>query len=437
MSADKGQSGELPPKAAHHLQTAQAAARAGHAGQARKALEAALALAPQHPITLNALAVRLLADGEAGAAAHFLKRAIIRDARAPELQLNLAKAHRLLRDAAGERRALDAALAIDARHFAARVRSAEWHEQAGDRAAAAADWSGVLQLSAALTPDQQRQVEPLLAQARSAVADWTGQVAAALDEGLEEARSGVATQDRRRFEAAVDAALGRRRIFHPEPFGLHYPFLPADEYFPRALLPFLADLEGHTDAIRAEALALMDGGGEGFAPYVANPPGTPPDKWSELDHSTRWSALYLHKDGALDEAALARFPATAAALAGLPLNDVPGRGPTVFFSLLKAGARIPPHTGVTNTRTIVHLPLIVPPDCGFRVGGETRAWVEGEAFGFDDTIEHEAWNASDEPRVVLILDVWNPYLTAAERDLLRAYYSAADASGLTSERRDA
>jgi aspartyl/asparaginyl beta-hydroxylase (cupin superfamily) len=38
---------------------------------------------------------------------------------------------------------------------------------------------------------------------------------------------------------------------------------------------------------------------------------------------------------------------------------------------------------------------------------------------FDDTIEHEAWNDSDVPRGILIFDVWNPFLDAAERDLVR------------------
>ena len=128
-------------------------------------------------------------------------------------------------------------------------------------------------------------------------------------------------------------------------------------------------------------------------------------------------------------AAAARCPATAAALAHVPQAELPGRAPTAFFSILKPRTRIPPHTGVSNTRTIVHLPLIVPPGCGFRVGGETREWVEGQAFAFDDTIEHEAWNDSDEARVVLILDVWNPYLTAVERTLLQEFYRAADASG--------
>ena len=66
----------------------------------------------------------------------------------------------------------------------------------------------------------------------------------------------------------------------------------------------------------------------------------------------------------------------------------------------------------------MHLPLIVPEGCGFRVGGETRKWREGEAWVFDDTIEHEAWNDSDLPRTILICDVWSPGLSINERELI-------------------
>jgi aspartyl/asparaginyl beta-hydroxylase (cupin superfamily) len=102
--------------------------------------------------------------------------------------------------------------------------------------------------------------------------------------------------------------------------------------------------------------------------------------------------------------------------------------------LLRPRKRIPPHTGVTNTRAIVHLPLIVPPGCGFRVGGETREWHEGKAFAFDDTIEHEAWNDSDALRVILILDVWNPHMTEREKELLAEFYQVGDRSGLYPDR---
>src|SRR5262249_47021502 len=80
--------------------------------------------------------------------------------------------------------------------------------------------------------------------------------------------------------------------------------------------------------------------------------------------------------------------------------------------------RIPPHTGVHNTRLTVHLPLIIPPGCGFRVGGERREWIPGEALIFDDSMEHEVWNDSDVPRAVMIFDIWSPYLSAAERELV-------------------
>ena len=76
----------------------------------------------------------------------------------------------------------------------------------------------------------------------------------------------------------------------------------------------------------------------------------------------------------------------------LPLVFSGQRCPNILFSRLRPGAKIPPHNGMINTRLIGHLPLIIPEDCGFRVGNSTRTWNVGEAFLFDDTIEHEAWN---------------------------------------------
>jgi hypothetical protein len=37
---------------------------------------------------------------------------------------------------------------------------------------------------------------------------------------------------------------------------------------------------------------------------------------------------------------------------------------------------------------------------------------------FDDTIEHTAWNDSDEPRAVLIFDIWNPEVSPEERAMV-------------------
>ncbi|HEV2864991.1 MAG TPA: aspartyl/asparaginyl beta-hydroxylase domain-containing protein, partial [Allosphingosinicella sp.] len=156
-----------------------------------------------------------------------------------------------------------------------------------------------------------------------------------------------------------------------------------------------------------------------FRPYVAFEASQPVNQWAELNHSRRWSAWFLWEDGVKNDVNCARCPATAAALEAVPLLDLPGKGPTAMFSILEPRTRIPPHTGSNNVRTTVHLPLIVPEGCGFRVGAESRQWQVGTAWAFDDTIEHEAWNDSDAPRAILIFDVWNPLLTEAERSAVR------------------
>src|SRR5438045_7643535 len=103
-------------------------------------------------------------------------------------------------------------------------------------------------------------------------------------------------------------------------------------------------------------------------------------------------------------------------LAKLPQPQLPGASPNAMYSLLAPRTRIPPHTGVANTRLVCHLPLIVPPDCGFRCGETIVEWRPGEAFVFDDTTEHEAWKDSDRLRVVLIIDRWRPDLGPEERE---------------------
>jgi aspartyl/asparaginyl beta-hydroxylase (cupin superfamily) len=135
----------------------------------------------------------------------------------------------------------------------------------------------------------------------------------------------------------------------------------------------------------------------------------------------------MWKDGTIDLDNAARCPKTLSALAEAPQVWVRNRSPSVLFSLLRPGAHIPPHTGLTNTRLICHLPLIVPPECGFRVGNDTRTPIEGKAWVFDDTMQHEAWNRSDRARVILLFEIWRPELTEEERALVTAMFEAVDA----------
>ena len=81
---------------------------------------------------------------------------------------------------------------------------------------------------------------------------------------------------------------------------------------------------------------------------------------------------------------------------------------TAGFSCLAPGTQIAPHTGYPDGLLRCHLGLIVPADCGIRVGDETRSWEEGKCLVFDDTLEHEAWNKASSNRVVLLIDFKAP-----------------------------
>jgi aspartyl/asparaginyl beta-hydroxylase (cupin superfamily) len=165
---------------------------------------------------------------------------------------------------------------------------------------------------------------------------------------------------------------------------------------------------------------------EGFRPYLVNAPGRPRTEFHGLTDNPDWSTLYLWENGEPVTDHIARCPRTFDAIRQLPLCDIAPRAPTIMFSLLRAGARIPAHTGIINARLICHLPLVVPPGCGFRVGNEMREWEVGKLLIFDDTIEHEAWNESDEDRVVLIFDIWRPEVSEADRAALQAVFAGID-----------
>ncbi|HEY0595662.1 aspartyl/asparaginyl beta-hydroxylase domain-containing protein [Sphingopyxis sp.] len=420
------------PDVANLLGAAAQARRGGDSARAADNLRAALSQAPNDPVVLNSFGMMRLDEGKFSEACGFFEQAIAADASAPDLWMNLATAQRLAGDDIREAVSLDQALAIDQRHFMANVRRAELHEKRGETAGAMHRWSGVIALAEA-SGQANASLDQLLTHARRYIADVATGFEKSLSPRLAKFRDSEADSlARRRFEACVGGVLGRRRVYANECHGLHYPFLPADEFFDRDHFPWLERLEAQTDIIREELLALLASGGEGLVPYVRQEAGTSPNKWSALDNSPAWSACFLWKHGVRQDDACAQCPQTAALLQTLPMSDIPGRSPSVFFSLLRPGAHIPPHTGVTNVRSIVHLPLIVPPGCGFRVGGETRAWEEGRAFVFDDTIEHEAWNTSDALRAVLIFDVWNPHLQESERDMLRGMFQEMIDYGLDS-----
>ena len=401
------------------IQASRAAGEAGRASEADQLLARAAQLAPAHPAVLNELGVRMLQRGDAAKARELFQRATQGDPTHPALWSNLAASLKALGLQDEERVAIDRALAIDPRHLGSLLQLSALIEARGDSRNAARSYRNALAtLPAGVTPPD--TVTAALEHGREVVRADDAALAAAIEERLGAIRARHGGGAYRRVEKCMQLLTGQRTRFTSQPTFMHFPEIPTVEFFERSEFPWLDAVEAATEQIRAELTAALVSDRAGLEPYIAYPEGVPLDQWRELNKSRRWSAYFLWNQSVPQPEHLARCPHTMQALAGAPQCDVAGSAPTVFFSILDAKTRIPPHTGVTNTRLTVHLPLIVPPECGFRVGSETREWVPGRAWVFDDTIEHEAWNNSDTPRAVLIFDIWNPFLSAAERELVRA-----------------
>lgn len=403
---------------ARALQASRAAAAAGNEQEADEILVRTAEAAPRHPGVLNELGVRMMARGQAQQAYQLFVQATTTDPRHPALWSNLANSLKALGRRAEEMEALQRALAIDPRHITSLLQRGSYEEDVGDLRSASRTYQNALDC---LTPGTEPPptIRDAVEHARRVVAADQEQLIAALEVPLAQLRDRHGGRARR-VDACLDILLGRKKPFRSEPLWMYFPELPSIEFFDRADFPWLDAFEAATGEIRGELMRVLAADREGLQPYIDFPETMPLDQFRALNRSRRWSAYFLWNQSAPVASHIARCPTTARLLETAPRPRIKDRGPTAFFSILDPNTRIPPHVGITNTRLTVHLPLVVPPDCGFRVGSTTREWVPGKAWVFDDSINHEAWNLSDTPRAILLFDIWNPLLTEAERDMIAA-----------------
>ena len=362
------------------------------------------------------------ASGDLAGAAALIEAVLVETDSDPAIWLKLAGLRRALRQ---PRRALDAvhrALAHDPLDFVALALRAGLLEKV-EPARAGEAWTEAL--------------------AQRPAGELTGGLAAAAAHG--EALSAAWQASRgQRFAAATDIAeatsderwkierfrsnvLRQTRVWHSEPTHFHFPGLVEREFHPRERFPWLAALEAATPVIRAEMQAALASQRAELAPYLEYQDHEALAQWKALNRNPDWTALHLTKLGGEVAINAALCPQTMALLAQVPQPVIPGASPNAMFSLLAPNTTIPPHVGVNNARLVCHLPLVVPEGCWFRVGGETRRWQEGEGFLFDDTIEHEAANPSDQLRVVMIFDVWHPDLSALEQQAVAGLIGSENA----------
>ena len=368
-----------------------------------------------------------LGKGDIPTAAQLLERAAGERPDDPSLWLRLAALHRAASKPRLALQSVHQALKYAPLDFTALLMRASLLDKLGDPGAPEA-WEQAL---ANKPPgDLPAQIEKIVADGERRLAEWIESREVKFKAATLECETRANPMERKHIERFRSNVLRKTRPFHSTPTQFHFPELAEREFHPREICPWIGKLEAETDTIAAELEAAMRAERAELVPYIQYADHLPLDQWRPLNKNRDWTAIHLLLGGRRNETNASHCPATMALLEDLPQPDIPGASPNAMFSLLAPQTHIPPHVGVNNARLVCHLPLIVPEGCWFRVGAETRPWRRGEAFVFDDTIEHEAMNPSDQLRVVFIFDVWHPDLSDVEREAVSALIGA---SGPTAE----
>jgi hypothetical protein len=372
---------------------------------------------------LEAEADRAAAAGDAATARRLLEQVTAADPARGEPWLKLTAMCRAQGDLPAALEAISGALKLEPLAFLPLLLKASLLEQIGDAEAAGETYGYALAQQPPALPPQLRAMAERGRQVHDA---HVARKAERLQQAQEASAAALDPREQARLERFRSNIVRRTRPYHCEPTDFHYPGLREREFHEREGFPWLEKLEAATEAITEDFRRVMAAERAELVPYIQYPDDVPLRQWAELNRNRAWTAIHLVRNGATVDANARHCPATMALLGGCAQPHIAHRGPNAMFSLLAPGAHIPPHHGVANTRLVCHLPLIVPPGCWFRVGAETRPWMVGEAWIFDDTIEHEALNPSDALRVILIIDTWHPDLSERERAAVAAVMAATD-----------
>ena len=176
-----------------------------------------------------------------------------------------------------------------------------------------------------------------------------------------------------------------------------FPICPTCPITTRAFNPGHRRLRDAFPAIRAEALSVLHESQRTLPDFIqAKSPSTQGEYLGGASVNPTWQAYFFYRHGKRFDDNHARCPATSRTLESLDLCRIAEQAPEICFSVLRPQTLIKPHHGVTNVRLVMHLPLVVPPDCALNVVDRgIHEWREGELVMFDDTFLHEAWNRSD------------------------------------------
>lgn len=363
-----------------------------------------------------------MARGETAEARRLLRAHIARVTPDVEVWLKLAALCRGLGDLKEALAATVEALKIEPLNFLALLLLANLMEKTNAPGFGEAYGQALAQHRANDT--ESKSLSAMIEHAKCAYAEYQQRQNDILTQALLKAHVRLSEAEAGRVARFQSNALRLTKVYHAEPVTYAYPGLAEREFHDRSDFEWLERLEEATDAIIHELEALIAAEHAVLTPYIQYDTGQPLRQWQALNHSHDWTAIHLLQNGKVIDANARHCPVTMDLLRSFPQPDITGASPNAMFSLLAPHTHIPPHNGIANTRLVCHLPLTVPSGCWFRVGAQSRNWVKGEAWVFDDCIEHEAKNESDTLRVVFIFDIWHPGLNRAEQEAISALVAA-------------
>lgn len=408
------------------LLQAQALEAAGHVGQAEHALERILIDWPLQVEALMRLSRLAQNRGDAARAVDLLQQALQQQPANPACALDLAFAHLAAQQPHQAMAVLEALLATEPSFFPAWLLLGEVRETEGDPRGALKAWYQAVTRAqrAGHWHDEASTPAHMLAAVIHAIRVVREGRRELLFGAYDDLRKRFGDSDLRRVDRALAGYLGDWDATPPDsrqrPRFFYMPDLPAQPYLDPGLQPWAPVLRDAYPRIRDEALQVYgeDGNFDNFVQLKG--PARMQDFVDGNGPSPAWQALFFWRHGQRYDSTHARCPQTSAVLDSIELCQVEDEAPEICFSTLLPGSNILPHFGVTNTRSVMHLPLVVPPGCALNIiGVGEHHWRAGELMMFDDSYQHEAWNRSSSVRIILLMDCWNPHLSAVEKLAVR------------------
>ena len=205
------------------------------------------------------------------------------------------------------------------------------------------------------------------------------------------------------FRGKVRLPIFRQMFDHSAfvaPFNMFmYAFskVPTTPYLPASLFPEMQAVTDSWQTIREEAINMREQ--ERIAAAKNNN-----DAGFNSFFKTGWKRFYLKWYDAKHPSAALYCPKTVAILDSIPSIKA------AMFAELPPGAKLNRHRDPYGGSLRYHLGLSTPNNdqCYINVDGVPYSWRDGECVMFDETYIHEAYNKTEQDRIILFCDVERP-----------------------------